>query len=168
MHHSTSIANEFLKRAMRDCKDLTQMQLQKLVYIAHGWYLAIHNEPLVGQQPEAWDYGPVYPELWGALKHHGRLPVGKKIMKSDCLFWGFDDDQTDSEVVASLTEQEEELIDRVYKIYSDYRAYKLSALTHEDDTPWHKVYMQQGKKRGLIPNELIKEHFIELAQSGKR
>jgi uncharacterized phage-associated protein len=89
-------------------------------------------------------------------------------MKSDLLFWGFDDDQVDGEVTASLAEHEKKLVDRVYKIYSDYRAYKLSALTHEDDTPWHKVYMQQNKKRGLISNELIKEHFIELAQSGKQ
>ncbi len=42
---STEIANEFLKMNGAMGR-LTQMHLQKLVYIAHGWKLALVGEPL--------------------------------------------------------------------------------------------------------------------------
>ena len=64
---SAEIANEFIRRAAAEKRALTQMQLQKLVYIAHGWNLAINGEKLTHDDPQAWDYGPVYRDLWEAL-----------------------------------------------------------------------------------------------------
>ena len=47
------------------------MLLQKLVYIAHGWNLAICGEPLIEEAPEAWDNGPVYRSIWDHIRDHG-------------------------------------------------------------------------------------------------
>ena len=38
---SPEIANRFIALASADGRALDQIQLQKLVYIAHGWFLAI-------------------------------------------------------------------------------------------------------------------------------
>lgn len=161
-NHSTAIANEFIRRAKKDGKQLTHMQLQKLVYIAHGWSLAVTGSPLTEDSPEAWDYGPVYPELWEALKMYGSAPVTRPIQYMDFGRGLFRDNPKD-EVVAQLTTDENTLIDRVYELYSDFRAFQLSAMTHEQDTPWHKLYVEEKTKGGVIKNDNIKSHFIEIA-----
>ena len=76
---SAEIANEFIRRAAAEGRALTQMQLQKLVYIAHGWNLAINGDKLTSDDPQAWDYGPVYRDLWNALRSYGRAPVTREI-----------------------------------------------------------------------------------------
>lgn len=168
MAHSRSIANEFLRRASRDGKHLTQMQLQKLVYIAHGWNLAINGHPLTDDSLQAWDYGPVYPELWESLRSYGKEPVSRPIMTSDLPAYGFCDDEEVLEITDPLNKNEEEVIDRVYEVYGGFRAFKLSALTHEPGTPWHRVFVKDNNKRGPIEDELIKAHFIELARQRRQ
>ena len=84
-HRPEAIANEFLRRA--GSNGLTQMQLQKLVYIAHGWTLAIRNEPLVNARLEAWERGPVYPELAKNIAHAGAEPIREKMIMTRLHFY---------------------------------------------------------------------------------
>jgi uncharacterized phage-associated protein len=56
---AAAIANEFIKVAKRNGVLLTPMKLQKLVYFAHGWYLALLGKPLINEPVEAWKFGPV-------------------------------------------------------------------------------------------------------------
>ena len=50
---------------------LTPLQVIKMVYIAHGYSLAILGEPLVEEAVEAWRYGPVLPSVYYAAKRYG-------------------------------------------------------------------------------------------------
>jgi len=68
-YSSLEIANAFLSLARENRTPLSQMQLQKLVYLAHGYNLALNGEPLVEDPVEAWYYGTVFRRLWDALKH---------------------------------------------------------------------------------------------------
>ena len=63
-----AIANEFIKL---NVGTMRQMKLQKLVYMAHGWNLAIHREPLVKERIEAWDGGPVMRSIWNQIRDYG-------------------------------------------------------------------------------------------------
>lgn len=53
MHTATSIANFFIQKGMEDRKPVDQMKIQKLVYFAHGWSLAIANKALLNEAVEA-------------------------------------------------------------------------------------------------------------------
>jgi uncharacterized phage-associated protein len=161
---SPAIANEFIRRAAADGKGLTQMQLQKLVYIAHGWNLAINGAPLTRDEPEAWDYGPVYKELRRALRPYGRDEVTREIRKSEYVPGTFDDNP-DEPAVAALTPEEQAVVDRVYRDYGKFHAFQLSALTHRAGTPWTEVYANGAGKFDEIPPQMIRDHFVELART---
>jgi len=49
--------------------------MQKLVYFCEGWHLAVFGESLVQEQFEAWQRGPVVPDLYHSLKRFGANPI---------------------------------------------------------------------------------------------
>lgn len=158
-HSSLAIANEFLKRAQAEGKELTQMHVQKLVYIAHGWNLATNNEPLIDEQFQAWDYGPVAPGLYQALKRYGAGPVTRLIRKGDDTPWPTDDG--DEPVSAQLLPSELRSIDQVWAEFKDFAAFQLSALTHQGRSPWVQAHRLQ--RSGPISNNSIQQYFSELS-----
>lgn len=158
---STEIANRFIALAAEQGAALTQMQLQKLVYIAHGWTLALHREPLTEDGPAAWDYGPVYRDLYTALRRYGREPVREPIRYCD---YDVLQPERDEPAAADLMPEEERVIAETFAVYGGFPAFKLSALTHQRGTPWDQVYRADGVGRA-IPDALIREHFLELANT---
>ncbi len=163
---SSEVANEFIRRALADRRPLTQMQLQKLVYIAHGWNLAINGMPLTIDRPQAWEYGPVYRDLYRSLSRYGRNPVSQEIANGDTTLGAYDvGPEADAPALATFSDEEQAVIDRVYSSYSKYHAYQLSALTHREGTPWTQIYSDGNGKFSEIPNEMIREHFVALAQN---
>jgi uncharacterized phage-associated protein len=70
-HNVLSVANEFIGLAAQNDKFVTPMHLEKLCYMAHGFTLALLDRPLTRNIIEAWDYGPVYPDLYDSLKMYG-------------------------------------------------------------------------------------------------
>lgn len=158
-YSSLAIANEFIRRADRDGRvPLTHMQLQKLVYLAHGWHLAFANDPLIEDEIEAWELGPVIRRLYDALKQYGRSRISKLID------WG-DDTPFDLDMggpaLEELDESKQRIIELVWQNYGEFPAFQLSALTHQEGTPWSKHY--ERNKNNTIPNDDIKAHFSELA-----
>ena len=83
MFPTIAIANEFLELAAREGVSLSQMKLQKLVYFAYGWSLALRGDPLVNEQVECWDYGPVFPSLYRRTKRYGADPILGRIVAID-------------------------------------------------------------------------------------
>ncbi|APZ92162.1 putative phage-associated protein [Fuerstiella marisgermanici] len=46
-YDAKEIANYFLDKAKSDSSTIAPMQMQKLVYISHGYHLAFVNQPLI-------------------------------------------------------------------------------------------------------------------------
>jgi uncharacterized phage-associated protein len=158
-HSVLAVANEFLSRAADGDVVLTPMHLQKLCYFAHGFNLAISHSPLTGDRVEAWEFGPVFPVLYDALKRYGARPVGELVRENN---WASADHVRGDVVRERFTADEQEVIGGVFDTYGDFEAYKLSALTHEDGSPWEQTYRPGGRNL-LIPNPLIEAYFSDLA-----
>ena len=163
-HKPVAIANEFL-RMPGALGSVTQMQLQKLTYIAHGWNLAINGEPLTDVEPEAWTYGPVYPSLYEHTKYYGKSPVTREITSGDTdlyRFFGNGKPEDQPAYSANLSVREREVIRIVWEKYGSVSGVKLSEMTHQQNSPWFKAYM---RGRGeVLRNSEIKSHYEELAQ----
>jgi uncharacterized phage-associated protein len=160
MHSSLAIANEFLKRARDEQRALTQMHLQKLVYLAHGWNLAVNGRELIEDEFEAWEFGPVVRKLYNALSKYGKSTVTRLICWGDDTPFPSDDD---GPAIASLDEKELAVIDKVWEQYRGFEAFQLSALTHAPQSPWSNTY-ERGKNK-VINNNFIWDYFADLASA---
>lgn len=147
-----AIANSVLEEAWSQGKRLTIMQLLKLVYIAHGWSLALLNAPLVNEEPEAWQHGPVFPSIYRQFRRFGSAPITET---ASTPFGPV--------AKADLTPEQRSVISSVVKNYGDMHAFRLSRITHEPDTPWYKTYDGGRGSSADIPNAVIAEHYRKLA-----
>lgn len=151
-HDPRAIANEFLK--LNGDRGYNQMWLQKLVYMAHGWNLAINDAPLVSGRIEAWDGGPVMRSIWEHIRDFGRNAGGLFGKSPDVPF------------TADLSEKEKAVIEHVWKRYGGYTGRQLSDMTHQEGTPWSNAYFGRGRNARLL-NEDVKQHFTDLALAGR-
>ena len=55
-YNAIAVANYFIDKAKADGVPLTHMKLQKLIYFAHGWHLALYGEPLIDEEIQAWEF----------------------------------------------------------------------------------------------------------------
>ena len=141
MYDAMCIANEFIRRTNEQGYGPTHMQLQKLVYFAHARLLALHREPLVKQGFEAWEYGPVVPELYHVLKHNQSNRICEEI-------------QVDTPVYSS---RERDIFDWCFKRYGTKSGPELSRLTHVPYAPWANAV---DNNDDLISNDAIGDYYI--------
>lgn len=155
------------------------MQVQKLVYFAHGWHLAIKGAPLINEQVEAWSFGPVIPSLYQEFRSYGNQPVTQPITYYlTCWPPGMENlDAEDFEVRPFVPAIEDDpikaievkpLLDRIWDLYSVYSGTQLSNMTHSSNSPWTLVYNRYSgaiPKHTDIPTESIRDYFVGLAES---
>lgn len=154
MEHPLSIANYFIAKSLVDGVDMTPMKLLKLIYIAHGWHLALNDgEPLIDEAVEAWQYGPVVPSVYHEFKEYGNTPI----RKLSTIY-----NNRSHVLTPVISNDKKEFLDKIWEVYKKYDGLELSTLTHQKGTPWDIVWNDLGgnkKKSVQIPDKLIEEHY---------
>lgn len=148
MSYSASlIAYAFVKKGMETGKPVTQMKLQKMVYFAHGYHLAKYGEPLIKEDFEAWQFGPVAPSIYNEFKLYG----------SDAI--RVTDTAKLEAALSTLSPEAIDAINYTWEATKDISAYKLSNWTHKQDSPWAASY-RPNILGTVIPNHDIQSYFI--------
>lgn len=153
-----SVANFFIGKAQEEGRKITPMQLLKLVYIAHGWHLGLYGTPLIGESAQAWKYGPVIPSVYHDFKHYGKGNIDrqKSIFVDEKL------------IVPSVTDDRaRDFLSSVWNAYKHLDGWQLSAITHEQGTPWSITWEECGGDHFAghpIAESLIAEHYRGLAE----
>ena len=142
------IADWFLSQVDRDSGDsITHLKLQKLVYYAQAWSLALLDRALFDEDFEAWAHGPVLRELYSDLKHYGwdAIPAPERSLPE------FD-------------HETRELLLEVYRVYGEKRAKTLEILTHQE-APWLEARdgcAPEERCDNIIPKPRMKAFYRQM------
>lgn len=121
--NATRVGQYFLSKN----QDLTDIQIQKLVYYAYSWYMVLHNsKKIFNEQPEAWIHGPVFRSLFESMKRYEEFSNLSEIEK--------------------IGESNAHFLDKIYDVYGKYSGNTLERMTHSE-SPWIKA------RKGLKPYE---------------
>jgi uncharacterized phage-associated protein len=158
-YDARAVANFLLDLGDARKLPVTQLFLYKILYFAHGWYLAKSGKPLITQDFEAWEYGPVVKILRDQFRKFGKGTIKTRAEKLDIFL----DKRTIVE--PRLTQDDKEFIQSVFSAYQIYHAWELSEMTHEAGSPWDKIWNSSEPiaRLGLrLTNAEIKAHFDSL------
>lgn len=126
---------------------VTNLQLQKILYLAHMVFMGNNDgEPLIRNNFEAWDYGPVVPDLYHEAKKYGSKPIRMG-------FYSFQD--------ISNSPEEAELVRACERLLSKSPS-RLVDFTHRPGGAWDRNYIP-GARGVIIPNQHILEEYRELS-----
>ncbi len=146
------IADWFLCNIDADAGDsLTHLKLQKLVYYAQAWSLAIFNRPLFAEDFEAWVHGPALYSLyqkytdysWGALPEPDNCPAIEKNVA--------------------------DLMRDILELYGTLPAKKLEALTHSE-FPWIEARAgipPDARSSAKINKETMRHFYLQELEAAK-
>jgi uncharacterized phage-associated protein len=109
------VAERIISLSHEKHNPVSNLKLQKLLYYAQAWNLALNEHPLFEEEIQAWVHGPVVPEVFRRYR--------------DCK-WSPIPDSKDSSSYQFRTHLEE-----VWKVYGGFTAFDLERLTHSED-PW--------------------------------
>lgn len=142
-YSAKSIANGLLRVSQERGHAISNMKLQKLLYFAHGFWLANTGVPLIGELPQAWQYGPVYPSVYHEFKHCGSGPIERPATEIDFSTLAVSPVPLPDENVMAF-------LGAVYNSYGTQTAIQLSAISHLPGSPWAKTWNASGGASGAV------------------
>lgn len=155
-YDARAVANLLLDLADERKVQLTQVSLLKIMYFSHGWYLAMANVPLLLQDFEAWEYGPVVKVVRDEFRSFGKRPITARASKLDLL------SNQRTSVAPELSPSDKTFIQNIFDAYHIYDTWQLSEMTHEIGSPWDQLWNSSepvGRLALRIRNDDIKAHF---------
>jgi len=129
-----AIANWFIKRFSQSKKSVTNLTLNKIVYLAVERALVERGMLLSSAKIEAWNYGPVFREIYHDKKSEGADPIAETIRRFDLSSRSF------IEAGFAFTTDDVEFLEGVFSDYGALRAGRLVDITHAKGSPWHFVW----------------------------
>jgi uncharacterized phage-associated protein len=150
-----SVANLVLDFAEQLGATVSNITINKIVFFLHAWYLAKTGTPLVSAKIEAWDYGPVFRELYWEFNAFGKEPISTRAMRRNPT-------TTNKEVSVDIFAPDDLAFLRpLLERYLKMPVGKLIELSHVKEGPWDRVYNHPSESNpGMrISDEIIREFF---------
>lgn len=147
------VANAILDTNRKMGRTTTPLQLVKLVYIAHGFHLALRDKPLIDEAVEAWRYGPVVRSVYREAKKYGRGAI-----TGELPLWFHKGEELPTDPLA--------LVGSVAQSWGSLSGIALSNWTHLPDSPWYRTYDEHEPDKE-IPDDLIRDYFKRFVEKNR-
>lgn len=142
----------------KDKNNITQLQVQKLMYFFEAYYMVKHKEidKLYDCNFNAWAFGPVATQLYSKLKKYGS---GNIILGEE-----------QKEIAESIDNRKKEILKEIYEFFKDFTPMQLVEITHRKNSPWYEVWHKNGEKvvygeasyiDKMKTRDWFKENFVE-------
>lgn len=119
------VAERIISLSHEKHNPVSNLKLQKLIYYAQAWYLALHKKALFEADIEAWVHGPVVPAVFRNYKGYKWSSIPDSGLHDTHPFSAHLED--------------------VWRVYGRFSAYDLERLTHSEG-PWKEA------RHGLAPD----------------
>ena len=153
MPAATQVAEWIVRHSAEDLAvPVDPMSLEKMVYYAQCFYLALKREPLFMDEIHAWRFGPVVRSVYDRYSAFDSNPI--VLEEGD---W------------PSLDEKIEDYLVQIVSFFGRYTALKLSDATHSEE-PW--IIARHGLSRPqnsdvLMPVQQLKQYYCGLISDGE-
>jgi uncharacterized phage-associated protein len=128
--------------ARRSGWTLSELELQKILYLAHMFCLGRTGRALVAGSFEAWDYGPIHPDLHRRIKIFGADPVQN-------IFHG----------VLDLNDgPEQQIIEEAYASLGQSKPGVLVGATQRRKGAWERNYLPGVRGVVIADDDLLTEY----------
>lgn len=155
IYRAMDVANWFVQNAIEEKQPIDQLQLHKILYYAHAWWLGFGYGNLFDEPVEAWDYGPVVSSLYPTFSEFGKDPIKATTRKLRQYKNTTFDEGTESH------------LEGIWYAYEGLSGIELMNMTHETGEAWRDVYnANNGVLLGkpMIPNALIEKIYKKKAK----
>jgi uncharacterized phage-associated protein len=160
----SQVANSFIQYGAKKSIKVDPLKIQKLIFFAHGWSLALDGQALIDEPFHAWRFGPVIGSIYHEFKQYGNSPIKhfmSELVEHEPNNYNWSSTFIDPQDVTTLN-----LVNKILKDYGKYTGSQLSAMTHQKDSPWETTY-SRGIKEGIangkeILNADIKAYFDKI------
>lgn len=121
---------------------LSNLQLQKILYIADMNFVGQTQSRLIDEDFEAWDYGPVIPSLYHKCKAFGAKSIPQ-------IFW-------DASDISNTPEAK--IIDLAWEKLKSVTPGQLVETTHSQFGAWAEKYVAGAKQIKILTQDMIDEY----------
>ena len=146
MYHALSVARYIIDFCNERGKGISNLKLQKILYFVQAEFLVStpHHTSCFKDEIEAWDFGPVVPNVYHQYKIYGSGIIPSNL--NDTLFPFYE----------KISFSDRTIINDVIEAAENYSASQLVEITHKQ-SPWKNAYNKGFNNK--ITNEAILDFF---------
>lgn len=140
MYNALDLSKYIVSKCIDDEKPISNLQLQKILFYIQKEFLKKYNQPAFSDVIEAWQFGPVVPNVYYHFCGFGAMKIARNF---------------ESFAISNI--RDKDLIDKIVDDKRELYPWDLVAETHKPNGAWDKVYQNGIGNHNPIPTNLIKE-----------